>query len=202
MIIEVDDYKNKIPGYDPNKSEYTHSESGRLADIDFKSALQSKKYKRIIFMAGGTASGKTEYAYSYLNKKDQLVYDGTLKDYEGFRIKLQKIERYDKNKSRIKIVAIVPLFVEKSIEAFLGRDRKMPMFVFFETHVKSLVTVAKILEETSHRVEIYVSSVKVETGKLTYVRLKIKNRRSTAVLLKNLADIVLEIGKKNSFGIN
>ena len=202
MIIEVDDYKNKIPGYDPNKSEYTHSESGRLADIDFKSALQSKKYKRIIFMAGGTASGKTEYAYSYLNKKDQLVYDGTLKDYEGFRIKLQKIERYDKNKSRIKIVAIVPLSVEKSIEAFLGRDRKMPMFVFFETHIKSLVTVAKILEETSHRVEIYLSYVKDETNKLNYARLKTKNRLSVAKLLKVSANLLIDAAKKNNFEIN
>ncbi len=66
MIIEVDEYKKKISGYDPKKSELFHSQSAKLADKDFILALKSKKYKRIIFMAGGTASGKTEYAVSYL----------------------------------------------------------------------------------------------------------------------------------------
>lgn len=51
-------------------------------------------------MAGGTASGKTEFASSYLIHKDQLVYDGTLKSFDGFKIKLERIERYDKNTVR------------------------------------------------------------------------------------------------------
>ncbi len=62
MIIEVDEYKKKVVGYDANKSEEFHLESAKLADKDFTNCLKSKKYKRIIFMARGTASGKTEFA--------------------------------------------------------------------------------------------------------------------------------------------
>lgn len=91
MIIEVDEYKKRVLGYNPEKSEDFHRESARLADKDFVDCLRSRKYKRIIFMAGGTASGKSEFAYSYLTKKDQLVYDGTLKDFDGFKIKLKKL---------------------------------------------------------------------------------------------------------------
>lgn len=124
MIIEVDGYKNKIVGYDPKKSEDFHQKSGKLADRDFVNCLKSRKYKRIIFMAGGTASGKTEFAHSYLVKKDQLVYSGTLKDFNGFKIKLQKIKRYDKNNSSVKVILIIPRDWIKAFEAFLKREKK------------------------------------------------------------------------------
>lgn len=202
MIIEVDSYKTKIKGYDPNNSENVHSESGKLADIEFKAALKSKKYKRIIFMAGGTASGKTEYAYSYLNNRDQLVYDGTLKNLGGFNTKLQKIQRYDKNSSKIKVVLVIPKNWIKAFEAFLMRDRKMSPYVFFETQIKSKITVANILLNTNHKVEIYVSDMPSSTGKLTYKRLKFfRDRKNTANLLNNLASKLKDIAYKNGFEI-
>lgn len=108
MIIKVDEYKKKVVGYDSNRSEEFHLESAKLADKDFTDCLKSKRYKRIIFMAGGTASGKTEFASSYLTHKDQLAYDGTLKSFDGFKVKLQRIERYDKNGSKIKVILILP----------------------------------------------------------------------------------------------
>ncbi len=57
MIIEVDEYKKKIPGYDPKNSELFHRESAKLADKDFLKEIKSGIYKKIFFMAGGTASG-------------------------------------------------------------------------------------------------------------------------------------------------
>lgn len=184
MIIEVDEYKNKIPGYNPLKSEDFHAESAKLADKEFTDCLKSRKYKRVIFMGGGTASGKTEFAHSYLNKSDQLVYDGTLKSFEGFKIKLQRIERYDKNNSKIKVVLIIPKDWVKAFEAFLKRERKMKPQTFFDTHIRSRLTVAKILTNTKIQVEIYVSEVKENTDKLAYIKLKVSNERK--VLVKDL----------------
>lgn len=43
MIIEVDEYKKKVVGYDANKSEEFHLESAKLADKDFTNCLRSKK---------------------------------------------------------------------------------------------------------------------------------------------------------------
>lgn len=196
MIIEIDKYKDKIVGYNPANSENFHSESGRLADLDFTAGLKSRRFKRIVFMAGGTASGKTEFAYSYLNKKDQLIYDGTLRNFKGFKVKCDKVTRYDKNHSKTKIVLIMPNDLEKAFQAFLGRDRKMRPIVFFETHAESLRTVAKILKEERIRVEIFISAVKDGTDSLTYRRVKSNGRKSLSNRLRKMADIVEGIGKE------
>lgn len=41
MIIEVDEYKKKVLGYNLEKSEDFHRESARLADKDFTACLVS-----------------------------------------------------------------------------------------------------------------------------------------------------------------
>jgi hypothetical protein len=200
MIIEVDEYKKKVENYDANNSELVHSESGKLADAEFKKCLQSRKYKRIIFMAGGTASGKTEFAYSYLNKKDQLVYDGTFKN--GFKQKTDKIKKYDKNKSAIKIVLIVPYNWQSALETFLSRKRKMSKDVFFSTHVKSLESVSKVLLETKYRVEIFASHLDLRPDNLKYRRLKIKTRKEKFTILIKLSEIMRGIARHNGFAID
>ncbi len=96
MLIEVDEYKKMIPNYDPEQSELFHSESAHLADKDFEKHLKTGKYEEVIFMAGGAASGKTEFCVSYLMSDNVLVYDGTLKNFDGFKIKLSNIKRYAK----------------------------------------------------------------------------------------------------------
>lgn len=85
MLIEVDEYKKMIPNYDPEQSELFHRESAHLADIDFIKQLKSQKYSEVIFMAGGAASGKTEFSTSFLINDEQLIYDGTLKNFDGFK---------------------------------------------------------------------------------------------------------------------
>ncbi len=202
MIIEVDDYKKKISGYIPDKSEEFHSESAKLADKDFIQQLKTGKYKRIIFMAGGTASGKTEYSTSYLTKKDQLVYDGTLKNYEGFKIKLQNIKRYSKHEAKVKVVLIIPFDWVKAFEVFLNRDRKMNTITFFETQIKSKLTVVKILRETKTKVEIYTSYYEEGKNRLGYKRVKILSRNKIANLLEKTANSTIHIASQNGFEIN
>ncbi len=197
MLIEVDEYKKRISGYEPAKSELFHRESARLADKDFISCLKSRKYKKIIFMAGGTASGKTEFAMSYLTKKDQLIYDGTLKNFDGFKIKLQNIKKYDKNSSKIKVVLIIPEDIVKSFGAFLKRERKMKTATFFDTHIRSKLSVAKILLYTKNRVEVYVSRVMADTDKLTYIKLSLGRKRMAKDLFltsKALYKIAMDAG--------
>ncbi len=203
MIIEVDEYKSKVENYNPNNSEDFHIESAKLADADFINCLKSKKYKRIIFMAGGTASGKTEFASQFLNKKDQLVYDGTLKSFEGFNVKLDKIKRYDKNNSKVKVVLIIPKDWVKSFDAFLTRERKMSPQIFFETHIKSKVSVAEILLKTKIKLEIYVSVPREDKDKIDFVLMKRRfGRISAAKDLVSMSDVYKDIATKNGFDIN
>jgi cell division protein ZapA (FtsZ GTPase activity inhibitor) len=202
MIIEVDEYKKKIKGYNPKRSEEFHSESGKLADQDFITHLKTRKYKKVVLMAGGTASGKTEYATSYLKSKTTLVYDGTLKDYKGFNVKLDKIKRYSKNITDIKVVLIVPKNTLDAFSAFIERERKMDNKVFFETHVKSKDTVVKILRETKVKVEIYSSEYNEKTRKLSFLKIKMaKGRKYIAGLLDEIANALEELAKDNGFDI-
>lgn len=190
MIIEVDEYKKQIPGYNPEKSEDFHSESAKLANKEFDRCLKSGNYKRVIFMAGGTASGKTEFAESYLVKKDQLVYDGTLKHFNGFDIKMKNIKRYTKNETKVKVVLIIPKDIGQAFEIFLTRERKMKNEVFFETHRKSAITVAQILLNTKCRVEIYASELDNNIKKLKYKRLKIISRPKIAKFLTLYSELI------------
>lgn len=201
MIIEVDEYKNRVEGYNASRSEDFHEESGKLADKDFIDCLKSKKYKRIILMAGGTASGKTEFARLYLNSKDMLVYDGTLKKFNGFKVKTDRIKKYCKRKSSVKIILIIPYSWEKAFDAFLGRERKMNINTFFSTQTQSKRTVARILMETKVRVEIFVSLVKEGEGSLSFLKIK-DTRLKKAKLLEKLADNIEKISVDKGFEIN
>jgi adenosyl cobinamide kinase/adenosyl cobinamide phosphate guanylyltransferase len=202
MIIEVDEYKKKVAGYDATKSEEFHLESAKLADKEFTDSLKSKKYKRIIFMAGGTASGKTEFASSYFIHKDQLVYDGTLKSFDGFKIKLERIERYDKNKSKIKVVLIIPYEWTRAYDAFKTRERKMKDLVFFDTQVRSRMCVARILRETKIRVEVYFSVFDEKREKLFFKRVSgLSSRNQMAVILEKLSGDLRSVAQKNGFDI-
>lgn len=194
MIIEVDEYKKLIPNYDPKRSEDFHSESAKLANKEFDTCLKSGKYKKVIFMAGGTASGKTEFAQSYLINKDQLVYDGTLKHFNGFDIKVRNVKKFTKDSAKIKVVLIVPRDIEQAFEIFLTRERKMKNETFFETHRKSAETVAGVLLNTKCRVEIYISELDDEIKKLKYKRLKITSRVRIAKFLQNYGKLIESMG--------
>lgn len=183
MIIEVDEYKEKVSGYNANNSENFHIESAKLADKDFIKHLKSGKYKRVILMAGGTASGKTEFATSYLIHEDQLVYDGTLKNFDGFQIKYKNIMKYTKGQAKIKVVLILPLSFDDAFKIFQNRKRKMKVETFFDTQIRSRQTVAKILLETKTRVEIYSSTYIAEKDILIYKRINIGERTKTAMNL-------------------
>ena len=199
MIIEVDEYKKQIPGYDPEKSESFHSQSAKLADKDFQKYLKTGKFREVIFMAGGTASGKTEFAFSYLDKKHQLVYDGTLKNFSGFKIKVSNIKRYAKNNPKIKVVLILPEYWISALGVFLSRERKMELNTFFITHSRSAQSVSEVLKNTDYIVDVYVSSFDDEKNKLQYAKLSISRKQKIKTLL-NVSDSIKK--QAENFGID
>ena len=139
-------------------------------------------------MAGGTASGKTEFATSYLTHKDQLIYDGTLKNFEGFQIKYKNIMKYTKGKAKVKVILVMPVSFEDSFKIFLNRKRKMKVETFFDTQIRSRKTVARILLETNVRVDIYSSSYNARKDKLEYLKVNKPSRKSKAKILLYISD--------------
>jgi hypothetical protein len=194
MIIEVDEYKKKVPGYDPERSEDFHSESAHLADRDFIKHLRMGKYNEIIFMAGGAASGKTEFCVSYLMGDGVLVYDGTLKNFDGFQVKLKNIKRYAKNNPSIKVILIIPDDWKQAFEIFLKRERKMEVITFFDTHVRSKIAVAKVLLETNITTDIYTSRLMQDELRLDYDRIIYQDRQNMANKLLQIARDLYEEG--------
>jgi hypothetical protein len=198
MIIEVDNFKSKIPGYKPTKAEEFHKESGKLADGEFIKRIKEPEHKRIVFMAGGTASGKSEFAYTYLSHKDQLVYDGTLKSYHGFKVKNDKLKKYAKHKTKVKVILILPLHWEDALDVFLTRERKMRLSVFFETHALSSKTVSEIFRETDYRVEVFISSFNTKRNRMVYQRINFKgaSRKQKAKIFFRIYERIITIAKK------
>lgn len=188
-----------IAGYDPERSEDFHVESAKLADVAFTHELTQPRYAKIVLMAGGAASGKSEYAYTFLQTSDQLVYDGTLKHYSGFIIKSRNIRRYAKTNPTLIIIYILPANWKDSFEIFLSRTRKMKIPIFFETHAKSAQCVAQILRDTDCCVEIYVSNVHAMGKKMSYEKIPFLRRQSMADLLMNYHRMIVKIA--DDFGV-
>ncbi len=203
MIIEIDEYKKKVVDYEPEKSEDFHRESAKLANKDFIEHLKSGKYREVIFMAGGAASGKTEFSVSFLIGEHQLIYDGTLKNFDGFQIKLKNIKRYTKNNPIIKVILIIPDDWRQAFEIFLKRERKMEIITFFDTHIRSKIAVARVLLETGIDVEVHASSLIEGTRRLNFKKLDFTQggRKDIAKWLVILAKELHEIAIKDELKI-
>jgi polynucleotide 5'-kinase involved in rRNA processing len=76
-IINPDDCKEKIEGYDPARAEDFHRESAKMADKEYEKTLKNSDCKEVIFLCGGSASGKTEFVDSYLKNFDAIILDST-----------------------------------------------------------------------------------------------------------------------------
>jgi hypothetical protein len=155
-------------------------------------------------MAGGAASGKTEFSVSFLMGEHQLIYDGTLKNFDGFKIKLKNIKRYAKNNPDVKVILIIPDDWKQAFEIFLKRERKMEMVTFFDTHIRSKIAVARVLLETDIPVEIYTSGLLQNELKLDYKRFVIHDRKAIVnELLQMTRDLHEEaINRKLKIDIN
>jgi hypothetical protein len=161
-IIAADELKKSLPGYSPDKSEDYHSESAKLADIMYSTALKERKESKVILMSGGTASGKSEYVSEYLKDDNAIIVDGTLPTLNGAKIKIKAAQ---KAKKTAEIRLVLPESLLVAFVAFLNRDRKFGNDHFFRTHSSSRKTVLEIAQNFPDiPIKIFYSKVEYEKG--------------------------------------
>lgn len=143
LIISADEIKKQLPNYSPAQAESFHRESARLADKLFSEELKKTKYKTVILLNGGTASGKSEFLSGRLKNKRCIILDATMATELGAKNKLRQIFRAGK---KTVIYAVLPDDLKRAFDAFLHRDRKFSDTHFYKTHSGSRKTLLWIAE--------------------------------------------------------
>lgn len=181
--ISIDDLKERIERYSPDKAEEFHTASAKLADKLFEEKLKTEPAGEVVLLCGGTASGKTEFYSEYLADQACIVFDSTLSTIEGTKIKLRKIK---KAKMTPVIAAVVPDDVQRSFKAFLGRRRVFRAEHFYRTHAGSRKTLLWIAQEyPSVEIRLYESTYK-KRGTLRFRRIAFQNRPKLIEYLKEI----------------
>lgn len=197
LIISADEIKKKLPDYSPEKAESFHRESAKLADKNFEKALKENLFKEVILLCGGTASGKTEFLVTQLNRKRCVILDATLSTKEGAEIKLKKILKANK---KAVIYAVIPDDLKRAFIAFLNRDRRFSDTHFYKTHSGSRKTLLWIaLNYLKVKINIVESSY-TESQILQFAKIKFDNRKQLIDYLTGLqlteSDIISIISKE------
>lgn len=195
-VISADEIKKQIPNYTPNKAEVFHRESAKLADKLFSQELKKTKYKNIILLNGGTASGKSEFLSTQLKNKRCLVFDATLSTELGAEIKLKQIF---KAKKKAVIYTIISDDLKRSFIAFLSRDRKFSDSHFYKTHSGSRKTILWIAENYPQvRINIIESSYTLSQV-LQFTKIEFAKRQQLIEYLRSIQmtenDIITSIIK-------
>ena len=60
-VIAADEIKKDIEGYDPAHWDQFHQASAKMADKMYDEAVKRRSERKVILLAGGAASGKSEY---------------------------------------------------------------------------------------------------------------------------------------------
>lgn len=142
-VISADELKKQIPNYSPEKAEEFHRESAKHADKLFSEELKKSKYKSVILLNGGTASGKSEFLSGRLRNKRCIILDATMATELGAQNKLRQV--FKARKKPI-IYAVIPDDLKRAFDAFLHRDRKFSDNHFYKTHSGSRKTLLWIAE--------------------------------------------------------
>ena len=174
VVISADEIKKLLPHYSPDKAESFHRESTRQADRLFAKALKNNHYKEVILLNGGTASGKTEFLSTQLNRKKCVIFDATMSTEEGARIKFKQI--YKAGKTPV-IYAVIPDDLKRAFIAFLNRDRKFSDAHFYKTHSGSRKTLLWIASDYSNIKMRIVESSYTSSGKLQFSQVQFNNKQ-------------------------
>lgn len=182
-IISADEIKKQIPNYSPEKAEQFHRESARQADKLFSEELKRSKYKSVILLNGGTASGKSEFLSTQLGNKRCVILDATLATELGAEIKLKQIIKYKKNPI---IYAVIPDDLNRAFIAFLNRDRKFSDNHFYKTHSGSRKTLLWIAKNYP-QVQINIIESSYTTSQvLQFAKIEFDNREQVIEYLRGL----------------
>lgn len=182
IVISADEIKKEMPDYSPEKAEVFHQESARRADKLFSHELKKSKFKSVILLNGGTASGKSEFLSTQLRNKRGIIFDATLSTQLGAEIKIKQIL---KAKKKPIIYAIIPDDLKRAFIAFLSRDRKFSDEHFYKTHAGSRKTLFWIVSQ-HHGIKInIVESSYTPDQKLQFIQVEFENRRKLIDYLTN-----------------
>jgi hypothetical protein len=129
-IIDIDKFKEQIPGYDPSLSGEFQSQAGAMADAEYDNAVKQKLHPKFILMCGGSASGKSEFVSINLHNEDAYIFDSTLSSNTSIKARLSKIRR----KFECEVIFIQPENLLSAFIAFNGRKRKFHYQHFIRTH--------------------------------------------------------------------
>lgn len=183
-IIAADEIKKTLPGYSPEKAESFHKESARLADKEFDRSLKTCSEPTVILMAGGSASGKTEYVSAHLRQQEALVFDGTLPTFKGARIKIKKSLKAGK---QVEVHLIIPGSLQVAFFAFLNRDRKFSSLNFYRTHAGARETTLEIAQKYPEiSVRVFISEIIDSTASKTmrFKEVQFNNKQEIIEYLK------------------
>lgn len=191
-IISIDDFKEKIAGYSPERAAEFHTESAKMADADYSKAVKNHTIDKVILLAGGSASGKTEYLHTYLINEDAIIFDSTLSNPEGARIKIEKAKKYNK---KIELHFVVPDDIKRAFVAFLGRDRKFSDTVFYNTHSNARSTLLRIAKNYDC-IAIKIVESYYRDDKLKYKEIELKNKEHALEYIESIQYDAKDIMKK------
>ena len=197
LIISADEIKKKLPAYSPEKAEFFHRESAKLADKEFEIALKKNPFREVILISGGSASGKTEFLVTQLNRKRCIIFDATLDTIERAKIKIRNILR---RKKKPIIYAVIPDDLKRAFIAFLNRDRKFSDEHFYRTHAGSRKTLLWIaLNYTNVKINIIESSY-TKDQILQFAKIRLNKRKQMINYLSRLqlseSDIISLVSKE------
>lgn len=171
IIISIDEIKESLEGYDPKKAGEFHYQSAKIADKMFQETVKNSKIKKVILLAGGSASGKTEFIYTYLSEESAIIFDSTLSTIEGAEIKIKLCRKYSK---KIEVILIVPDNLQTVCAIFLSRDRVIENEIFIRTHSNSRKTVLQLAKRDDIGARIVESSM--VNNKVNYKEIEFDSR--------------------------
>ena len=155
-----------------------------MADKEFKRALKTRPETKVVIMAGGSASGKTEYVSTYLEQQEIIVFDGTLPTFKGSEIKIRKAQKAGK---QVEVHLILPASLQRAFFAFLNRERKFSASNFYRTHAGARGSVLEIAMGCPEiPVRVFISDIaSVNSKTMSFKELEFKDRQKLIEYLQN-----------------
>lgn len=194
-IIDLDQIKSLMPGYDPQFSDQFHEESAKIANKIFDNKLKQIEAEEVLLMCGGSASGKSEFLAKFLPEDfSGIVFDSTFSTLEGAKNKIRTIQ---KSKNTPILCLILPDSLARSFTVFCNRDRKIPEYRFYETHSGARKVALWIAENyPALELNIYANRYEpnnLEEEQLVYLQYKFANHQNLLSFLRSIQYTEAEI---------
>uniref|UniRef100_A0A6M3J6S2 Putative helicase n=2 Tax=viral metagenome TaxID=1070528 RepID=A0A6M3J6S2_9ZZZZ len=162
LILDSDDVKKTLPGYDPNNPSLVHAESSKIIKEAFDTALADPYFETVTFLGGGTGSGKSEVLIKGIkNTPKKIIYDGTMAGMDGVMIRQKKAKKAGKEMDFRVVIAKI----EEAWKWNLARERSVEKNIFADKHFgfrKTLYEVAR--DNPDFNINVFENNEDIEKG--------------------------------------